>query len=292
MLPNDLQISYPQSADKKMIADLWQESFQDSPEYVELFFNRVYQPENTLVIKRDGFIISALQMIPYNAKFDNKIIPVAYICGVCTHPIERGQGLMKTLISYAKLEMRQRGFLFAIVIPAEPSLFDYYRKLGFTSLIAQSVKVKSFHSYLLTELEKEFDYIIEESMYKHFPYFNYKQNERHRTILHDENDFATILQELNCCGDKAFTALHNQMPVGIAFVEKISKNSLLVKEIIADNEKIQDSLYKYISVFFDVQHVKIQTSATSINDPGYGLACNLDGISRDLHFFNMSLMHD
>jgi len=287
-----MKISYPQPADKGMVADLWQVSFFDSPEYVELFFNRVYKPENTLVIKRNGFIISALQMIPYKAKIDDKIIPVAYVCGVCTHPSARGQGLMKSLIHQAKLEMYRRGFLFAIVIPAEPSLFNFYRELGFTSLITHGVKNIFLDSQLLTEFEKENAYFFEECTNQHFTYFNKKQNERRHTILHDENDFETILQELNCCGDKAFTALYNDTPVGIAFVEKISSNTIRIKEITADNENIQSALYKYASKYFETQNVEINYPATSINDPGYGLACNLENTIIDLHFFNMSLMHD
>jgi len=288
----DLQISYPLPQEKEMVADLWQESFHDSTAYVELFFNRVYQPTNTLVIKRNGFIISALQMIPYKAKWEDKIIPVAYVCGVCTHPLERGKGLMKSLMRHAILELQKKGFHFAIVIPAGPSLFNYYRELGFTSLIAHGVENRKFDSHFLTVFEKENNFSFEECTNKHFSFFNYKQNERRSTILHDENDFETILQELNCCGDKAFVALHNHIPVGIAFAERLSDNTVLVKEITADNEKIQTALYQYISRVFDAHYVKIHVAAKSMNDPGYGLACNLDGQERELHFFNMSLMHD
>jgi len=288
----DLQISYPLPQDKEMVIDLWQVSFHDTPEYVEVFFNRVYKPENTLVIKRAGFIISALQMIPYHAKFDDTIIPVVYGCGFCTHPLERGQGLMKTLIRHAKSEMYKRGFSMAIVIPAEPSLFDYYRELGFTHLIASNVEEIYFDSHLLTESKKENDLFFEECTIRHFPYFNSKLYERSATILHDENDFETLLQELNGCGDKAFTAVHNHKPVGIAFVEKISKNSIRIKEIMADNENFQSALLQYVATAFDAQYLKIHTPAKSIHDPGYGLACILDDKKRNLHYFNMSLMHD
>ena len=289
---NDLKISCPLPQDKEMVTDLWQVSFHDTPEYLGVFFNRVYKPENTLVIKRAGFIVSALQMIPYHAKFDDTIIPVVYVCGVCTHPLERGQGLMKTLIGHAKSEMHKRGFSMAIVIPAEPSLFDFYRKLGFTHLIASNVEEFFFDSHLLTESKTENDLSFVECTNKHFPYFNSKLNERSATILHDENDFETLLQEFNCCGDKAFTAVHNHKPVGIAFVEKISNNSIRIKEIMADNEKIQFALLQYVTMVFDARNVKIHTPAKSIHDPGYGLACNLDNKKRNLHYFNMSLMHD
>ncbi len=84
MLRSDMQHNnisqVPHSDDKQEIAALWQEVFHDSDNFVELFFNRVYKSENTLVIKRDNRIISALQMVPYQIKIDHKTFPSAYIC--------------------------------------------------------------------------------------------------------------------------------------------------------------------------------------------------------------------
>ena len=291
-ISKDLQICYPLPQDRWAVADLWQDSFNDSPEYIELFFNRVYKPENTLVIKRSGFIISALQMIPYQAKLENKIIPVAYICGACTHPFERGQGLMKKLVNFAKIEMIDRGFIFSIVIPAEPSLFKFYENLGFKNYIFHHTIERVFGQSFIQETKNKCDYTYEECTLKHFPYFDRKQNERRRTILHDEYDFETILQELNCCGDKAFVALKNNIPVGIAFVEIISKKKILIKEIMADNEIVRKNLCNYITNVFDIKFDITHRLPLHTNNYEYGLACNLDGKERRLLSFNMSLMHD
>ncbi|MDR1224412.1 MAG: GNAT family N-acetyltransferase, partial [Tannerella sp.] len=123
---------HPRPDDKQDVAALWQDVFQDSGDFVNLFFNRVYKPENTLVIKRDNRILSALQMIPYQLKIDRTVLPSAYICGVCTHPSERGKGLMNKLMSEAMEVMRQKGYLISTLIPAEPWLFDFYKKFGYT----------------------------------------------------------------------------------------------------------------------------------------------------------------
>jgi predicted acetyltransferase len=207
----DFQITYPSEKDKQGIADLWLESFNDSPEYIKIFFNRVYKPENTLVIKRNGVIVSALQMIPYEAMISQKILPVAYICGACTHPFERGQGLMKILINHAIAEMKKRSFAFSVVIPALPSLFDYYHKLGFTVPILHCFeKINT-----LVRINKDISYTFKNCTIDHFQYFDRKQREECRCILHSEYDFETILQEYNCDGGRSFVALSDNTPLGM-----------------------------------------------------------------------------
>ena len=51
---------------KPQLIDLWRTSFDDSEEFIKLFFDRVYKKENALFIKKDGKIVSALQMLPYH----------------------------------------------------------------------------------------------------------------------------------------------------------------------------------------------------------------------------------
>ena len=291
--PLSIHIVYPSEKDKWNVADLWQESFDDSPEYVEFFFNHVYKPENTLVIKRDGFIVSALQMIPYTAKLSAKTVPAAYVCGACTHPFERGQGLMKTLVRHAKLEMKRRGFVFAVVIPAEPSLFVFYEKLGFTKKIFHYSQILPYNKFLVNALEYYYPFTFEECTIKHFPYFDRKQQGRYRTIIHDRDEFEMILQELKCDGGTAFVALKNNIPVGMAFAEKISKDTIRIKDILADYDNIFSALYRYAFRLFDAQYIKINCPHDIDKKPSeYGLACNFDKIKRKFYFFHMSLMHD
>ena len=289
----ELIITFPSENDKWNVAGLWQDSFNDSPEYVGFFFNHVYKPENTLVIKQDGIIVSTLQMIPYKARFEDTIVPVAYICGACTHPFERGKGYMKTLMRHAKLEMKRRGFPIALVIPAEPSLFDFYRQLGFTNMIYHSVEYLIYNKFLVNTLESYNHLTFEECTLKHFPYYSRKQQECKITIIRDESDFEMILRELSSDGGKSFVALKNNMPAGIAFAEKISNDTILIKDIMADTDRIFLALSNYAFRLFDAQYIKIYSPCHADKKQfEYALGCNLDKKKRTLFTFNMPLMHD
>ena len=93
---------------KSQLIDLWRTSFNDSEEFIKLFFDRVYKKENALFIEKNGKIVSALQMLPYVMTYYGKEISVNYIYGACTLPSERGQGLMRQLIQKA-FEVMERG---------------------------------------------------------------------------------------------------------------------------------------------------------------------------------------
>ena len=57
-----------------------------------------YKDEVNRVIREDGKIISALQMIPYPMTFCDEVISTSYISGACTHPDYRKHGAMKRLL--------------------------------------------------------------------------------------------------------------------------------------------------------------------------------------------------
>ena len=286
-------ISNPLPEDMFEVAKLWQDVFHDSDDYVELFFNRVYKPENTLVIKRDDHIISALQMIPYTVKLHERIVRAAYLCGLCTLPSEQGRGYMKKLIHDAMRQLQKRGDGLAFVIPAEPSLFNFYRKLGFTSPVNQTTETRFFDDYIINVWDRNCPYTFETCTSEYFTYFDRKQQELDKTILHDASDFETILQELKIDEGQAFVALDHQTPVGMALAKKCSPNTVLLKTLFADSLIINTVLQIHACRLFDAKYVKIiLPEAPEKESTPYGLACIIDNQYYNLNNLFLSLMLD
>ena len=53
------------NAIKEKVRDLWQNCFDDSEDFMNLYFSTKYSDENTLVKVEGGLVLSALQMLPY-----------------------------------------------------------------------------------------------------------------------------------------------------------------------------------------------------------------------------------
>ena len=203
---------------KPQLIDLWRTSFDDSEEFIKLFFDRVYKKENALFIKKDGKIVSALQMLPYVMTYYGTEISVNYIYAACTLPSERGQGLMRQLIQDAFKVMESRKVALTVIIPADPWLFDYYRDLGYTEAFdySEETYIRPFE----TAWEQGVLVVPPEvpSMESLYKFFNKKQRERTCYVLHDYDDFVTILRDLQMSGGQMLTALNIQdEPIGMIF---------------------------------------------------------------------------
>ena len=59
---------------KDEVKTLWKLCFNDSDEFTDLYFKMRYKDEVNRVIREDGKIISALQMIPYPMTFCGEVI--------------------------------------------------------------------------------------------------------------------------------------------------------------------------------------------------------------------------
>ena len=71
---------------RKELKTLWKTCFGDSDEFVNLFFQKIYKPENCLYIAENGAIISAVYMLPYTMTWYGNVLPVGYIYAAATHP--------------------------------------------------------------------------------------------------------------------------------------------------------------------------------------------------------------
>jgi GNAT superfamily N-acetyltransferase len=281
---------HPLPGDRQELVRLWQDVFQDSDEFTGLFFTRVYKPENTLVVKKDNRIISALQMVPYEIKTVYGIIPSAYVCGVCTHPSERGRGIMKTLMAGAMDEMRRRGYSVSMLIPAEPRLFDFYRKFGYTYPIRHETETYSSAGqppsagYTFTECATD----------EHFPFFDRKQRERPCAVLHNACDLETILRDLACDDGNAWVALRKNIPAGIAFARPATEGTIIIKEILYDRPAVKDALIHHLLNRYNAWTAEIHLPLHTVDRKAkpYGLACILDKQITGISDLYMTLMLD
>ena len=54
-------------SDEKALKALWREVFGDTDEYIDAFFQNVYQPGMASVIEEDGTVVAAAYAVPFGA---------------------------------------------------------------------------------------------------------------------------------------------------------------------------------------------------------------------------------
>lgn len=198
---------------REKVKALWKLCFDDSEEFVEMYFRLRYNNEVNIAIESGDKVTAALQMLPYPMTFCGSEVPTAYVSGACTHPDHRNRGVMSRLLSESFCRMYRNGVLFSTLIPAEPWLFGYYARMGYATACRYGKR-----TYRLPEEEPEeekdaspsasgngefqsFTDYNEEA----YRYLNRKMHERSCCLQHTDDDFRVLLADLKLSGGAVFT---------------------------------------------------------------------------------------
>ena len=68
---------------KEKVKALWKLCFDDSDQFIDMYFRLRYKSEINVVIESGNEVISALQMLPYPMSFCGKQVATSYISGAC-----------------------------------------------------------------------------------------------------------------------------------------------------------------------------------------------------------------
>lgn len=123
--------------------------FNDPPDYVKEVFKRAGR-ENLLVYLEKGRILSMAFMLPFT--LDGR--QGHYIYCACTDSEWRGRGLMSQLLEEAVRMGIQRGDEFSFLLPAQESLFAYYRARGYTIPFYCGYRLATAFGSEMTELRE------------------------------------------------------------------------------------------------------------------------------------------
>lgn len=115
--------------------ELYRATFHDSEAFTQLYFDRCYRPERNIVCQIGGHVAAALQALPYRLGSGSIEALSAYIYAVSVEESYRRQHVGSSLMQQAHHTLYSQGYIFAVLIPAEPWLFDWYAGMGYTQII-------------------------------------------------------------------------------------------------------------------------------------------------------------
>lgn len=143
--------------------ELFREIFSEDPSFCDRIFSA--KLDCVFDVREQGEIVSFLYAIPFFAKAENMPCRAVYVYGVGTVPHARGKGYMKEV--FQKMEAHFGNSVdFYYLVPAEPSLFSLYEKIGYQAGFSLTNTMlfpekKEHLSYEIKETPEEFhnDYL-------------------------------------------------------------------------------------------------------------------------------------
>lgn len=237
---------------KEQVKALWKLCFEDSKEFVEMYFKLRYKNEVNVAIQSGDEVISALQMLPYPMTFCGEMVQTSYISGACTHPDFRSKGVMRELLSQSFARMLRNGIQFSTLIPAEPWLFDYYKCMGYATVFQYSVKEMTLPEFIPS---KEIAVnVVSKPQDEVYSYLNKKLSERPCCIQHSAEDFQVIMADLPISGGNLFVAKQANEIWGIAIIYK-RENCIIINELLAEDKDTEYSLLFAIKQYTGCNHI-------------------------------------
>lgn len=133
-----LVYSIADNAQFLQVQALWQHGFPaDSPEDIAAFWKMAHAAGGQcLLYSENGQAVSMAFLLPAVGRESGREWPLWYVYAAVTHPDYRGRGLFGHLLDEAAARAAQNGVAGLFLRPAEPSLFAYYGKQGFTEVLS------------------------------------------------------------------------------------------------------------------------------------------------------------
>lgn len=117
--------------DKLELMKIWKQCFKDTDDSINYFFLKKFKPNKCTVCEVDSKVVASLYMLDVYISIEGSVEKAYYLYAAGTLPEYRGRGYMKSLISYANIIQFYRGKKYSILLPANDSLYDYYKILGY-----------------------------------------------------------------------------------------------------------------------------------------------------------------
>lgn len=140
----ELLFRFAKENDIVSLKRLWKSCFGDEEEYIDFFFENRFKPNECLTAFCNGNLAGMLFLLPITAVCGEKEYKARYIYAVCTEPGFRNRSVSTRLLEFAHEYMAENGVDMSLLVPAEPSLFEYYKKRGFeTEFFCREIEVKA-----------------------------------------------------------------------------------------------------------------------------------------------------
>ena len=251
-----MDIRYARENDKEQVISLWNYCFEDTAEFVDYYFENVYDKNNTIIIEEDSQILSSLQLNKHSIRLRNNDYNVSYVVGVSSKPEIRGLGYMKYLMTYTLRDLFKKGEIVSLLMAID---YRLYKRYGFEhcydqiqyNINTQEFGVFKLNSRLKKATKKDAKFLSD-------VYFDAMKFLNGYT-LRDEAYFSKFIKEIESEEGNVYIYEKGVHKGYIAYY--IQNNTFIVREL------IYNSISSLKSILAFIYNHNTQCKSTIINAP-------------------------
>ncbi len=234
---------------REEIKKIWRECFSDSVEYVNMYFDRVYNEADAMLLIKGGHPVSSLLLQRYRLLFHGQEMGMSYVAGAATKRSARGKGFMSELMLMALDESYARGDMLCTLIPAHDWLYFYYDRFDFATVFyIDPQRFTSSHSFPVHGTYRQIEDPFTDDVFKAFCTF---ERQRKCVVLHSHRDFLNILDDLRMDNEGHFVAMADEEGnVASMAWAIVSDGRVIVNELLGRDEDARTAALHQLRAIF------------------------------------------
>lgn len=263
---------------KEDISKLYRASFKESGEWLDWYFDNVYDDNKALLSHSSSLPVSCLMLDSYRLKLGESTVGMAYISGVTTERHSRRCGHARRLINDALMESAQKGDVLAALIPSSPHLYYYYSRLGFSTVFFTTPqRYTSLHRFTDSDRYETSDFGYDE--------FHSLEMLREATVLHSQRDYGFIIDD-NRIDKGHVVGIRNRStnePAAMLFavsIDEDGQSATIVKDLLSvSDEAAETALARLRGIVGEskiIVHAQPVQAPQSLSPCGMGRIINVE----------------
>lgn len=146
----NIKLRYARKTDIPILKNLWQICFGDRMRYIDVFFEKMFVAENTVVAEADNRVAGVVYILERTLM--SKIFMYGYAIGV--FPEYRGNNICEKMLDFIKNKVEKENCIFGLH-PANDKLTDFYKRIGLDEMYyLKEVDASEFSSDAMYDLEE------------------------------------------------------------------------------------------------------------------------------------------
>ena len=231
---------------KEQTRALWKTCFNDSEEFMDIYFDEKYSDNVNMTLRPDGSVAAALQLLPYRMTFYGTVQHAGYISGLSTAEQYRKKGLASHLLREAHRRLFDQGAAISFLIPGNEYLRHFYEKAEHGAYWTAT-----FRKEAEITIDGDIDPKIEISQpdeWREELYVFYRQHTLNQPfMLHpSENDFFAALETCDLDGGMVLVARRKRRLLGVCLVVKESDGRCFLRSMVAADNAAKHAFLNYI----------------------------------------------
>ena len=240
---------------KQQTRSLWKNCFQDSEEFLDIYFDEKYDKETNITLQPDGEVVGAVQSLPYRMTFYGAVTRANYISGLSVAAPYRKRGMASALLHEAHRRMYQQGSLLSFLIPGSQELQHFYEQPTHGAYWT-AVYRKLEEVGISGPIDEKIEITQPDEWGQDLYVFFRRHTDSQPFMLHpSENDFFAALADCDLEGGMVLVARRKRrlLGIGLAVVEKDGK--CVLRSLLATDESVKDCFIAYLQQQLGVEHV-------------------------------------